>query len=382
MRQFSLPMALVLLLAPFPAFAEERNTAPATSITLDENGLPIVSVTLHSLKTPNVARTFRFEVDTGSGWCVVDQSVPSELFWGENQIEATARDVANQAIESSTLLLKRVEVGGVTRDGIIAHRMDLRNLLGRAQDQPVDRILGMSFLWGTRFLPDSKGGRFIWWGEHFRPGVTLPMMEESGSVPRLALRLGALETSAVLDTGMGGGVDLPSQLRPKGSGEAIFTTGLTGTQIAGSEMIVEWLDAGSASWSQVPVTFQPEETGGRIGADVWNSAPVCFDFITNHLTFTTDRAGHLPISREPSRKLPIVWDRSGLAPRLVVLLVKSGSAMEKAGCKAGDELIQVGDLPGQALSRRSVQDLVASGVKHTWVVRRNGKEVPLTFNAE
>jgi C-terminal processing protease CtpA/Prc len=66
----------------------------------------------------------------------------------------------------------------------------------------------------------------------------------------------------------------------------------------------------------------------------------------------------------------------------VVLLVKSGSAMEKAGCKAGDELIQVGDLPGQALSRRSVQDLVASGVKHTWVVRRNGKEVPLTFNAE
>ncbi len=382
MHRTCLPAALALLLAVFPAGAEERKTAPSVPITLDENGLPIVSVTLHSLKNPNLTRTFRSELDTGSGWCVVDRSVPSGFFWDESQIEAMARDVTNQVIESSTLLLKRVEVGGLTRDGIIAHRMDLRNQLGRTQDQPVDGILGMSFLWGTRFLFDAKGGRLIWWGDHFSPGVTLPIMEESGSVPRLTLRLGTQETLAVVDTGMSGGVDLPPQLRPKGSGEAVFTAGLSGAQIAGSQMIVDRLDAGSAFWSQVPVTFQPEGIGGRIGVDVWNSAPVCFDFIINHLTFSVDSTGHLPISRETSRKLPILWDRSSVVPRLVVVLVQSGSAMEKAGCKAGDELIQVGGLLGQTLSRRAIQDLVASGIKHPWVVRRNGENVNLTFNAK
>jgi hypothetical protein len=77
-----------------------------------------------------------------------------------------------------------------------------------------------------------------------------------------------------------------------------------------------------------------------------------------------------------------MWDRSGDAPHLVVVLVKPGSAMEKAGCKIGDELIQAGDLRGQVITRRTVQDLVASGVKHTWIVRRNGQSVSLAFSGQ
>lgn len=48
----------------------------------------------------------------------------------------------------------------------------------------------------------------------------------------------------------------------------------------------------------------------------------------------------------------------------------------------GDVLVQSGDLQGPTLTRRAVQDLVASGVKHTWVVIRNGQNANLTFDAK
>jgi hypothetical protein len=359
--------------------AEERKTAPTASISLDENGLPMVSVTLHSLKNPNVSRTFRFELDTGSGWCVVDKSVPTEFFWDENQIQASARDIANQIVASSTVLLKRIEVGGLSRDGVIANRMDLRNQIGRFEDQPMDGILGMSFFRGTRFVLEPKENRLVWWGSHLNPGVTVPISVGNGGVPWLTLRLGNQEAAAILDTGSTSGVDLPLGLRPKGEGEAMVSAGMSGKQLAGTEMKVSRLEAGTGAWTDLPVTFESEGGPGRIGTDVWFAAPVCFDFITDNLTFSVDRNGNLPIRREPSRRLPLMWDRSGTTPHLLVILVKPGSAMEKAGCMVGDELTQVGDLKGQELTRRAVQDLVASGGKHNWVIRRNGQESKLAF---
>lgn len=379
MSKISITITLSLLLTQAPVKAEERKTALTLPITLDENGLPMVLVTLHSLKNPNVTRTFRFELDTGSGWCVVDKAVPSEFFWDENQMDVSVRDVSNQAVSSSTVLLKRIDVGGVTRDGVIASRMDLRSQIGRVQDQPMDGILGMSFLRGTRFLIEPKENRLTWWGYHFSPGMTVPVEVGNGGVPWLTLRLGKQETSAILDTGMSGGVDLPPGLRPKGEGEAMITSGASGKQLAGSQMMVDRLEAGTGVWAHLPVTFQSEGTTGRIGTDVWLAAPVCFDFITDNLTFTVDAKGNLPIRREASQKLPLMWDRSTDTPRLIVVMVKPGSILEKAGCMVGDELIQVGDLRGSSITRRAVQDLVATEAKHVWVVLRNGQEVKLQF---
>ncbi len=375
-----LPLALALTLAPCGAVAEERKTTPTASFTLDENGLPIVSVTLHSMKSWNVTKTFRFLLDTGAGWCIVDRSVPTEFFWEEPQTETTTLDIANQPTAAPTVLLKRIEVGGVTRDGIIATRMDLRNQIGRFQDQPVDGILGMSFLRGTRFLLDPKASRLVWWDYHFSPGVTVPMSEGLGG-PFISLRLGKLETQATVDTGMSGSVDLPMALQPKGDALATISIGLSGARVAGSEVVVNRLEAGPGAWVDLPVGFQAEGKTGGIGVGVLLAAPVCFDFITNHLTLSLDAEGHLPILREPSRKLPLMWDRGGEAPRLIVFIVKPGSAMEKAGCKVSDEVIKAGDLKAPALTRRAVQDLVASGVKHAWTVRREGQDTNLAFGA-
>lgn len=374
--QKGLTASFLLLLAVLPAAAEERKTVPTSTITLDENGLPVLSVTLHSMKRWNTTRTFRFLLDTGASWCIVDRSVPSDYFWDEPQTETTTHDIANQSISAPTVLLKRVEVGTLSRDGVIATRMDLRSQLGQFEDKPVDGILGMSFLRGTRFLLDSKASRLVWWGYHFSPGVTVRILEGQGE-PRITLRLGTQEVPATVDTGMSGGVDLPGGLKPQAAARDTVTIGLSGTRIAGAEARVPRLEAGSSAWIDLPVGFQGEAGTGRIGADVWFAAPVCFDFITNHLTLSVDAQGNLPIRREPSRKLPLVWDRSGAIPKLLVLLVKPGSVLESLGCKPGDELIQVGDLRGPALTRRGVQDLVASGVRTAWTVRRNGLLIKL-----
>lgn len=373
-----LALLLLLSLAAPVATAEERKTAPISSITQDESGLLVVSVTLHSMKRWDTARTFRFLLDTGASCCIVDRSVPSEFFWDEPQTETTTKDIANQSVVAPTVLLKRVEVGTVIRDGVFATRMDLRNQIGRFQDQPVDGILGMSFLRGTRFVLDPKTNRLVWWDYHFSPGVAVPLSETLGG-PWIHLRLGNQEVLATVDTGMSGGVDLPMALKPKGEGGATVSMGLSGVLVTGSDVMVNRLEAGSSAWINLPVGFQSENKTGRIGVDVWMAAPVCFDFITNRLTFSLDAAGNLPIRREPNRNLPLQWDRSGRVPRLLVFLVKPGSAMEKAGCKPGDELIQVGSLQGPTLTRRAVQDLVASGVQHIWIIRRNGAELKLNF---
>lgn len=378
MLKTGLAVLLLLPLAAPAALAEERKTVPTSALTQDENGLLVVPVTLHSMKGWDITKTFRFLLDTGSSVCIVDWSVPTEFFWDEPQTETRTRDIAGQSLAATTVLLKRVDVGTVIRDGVLAIRTDLRHQIGRFEDQPVDGILGMSFLRGTRFVLDPTANRLVWWADHFSPGVTVPLSETPGG-PWITLRFGNQEVLATVDTGHSGGVDLPLALKPKGEGQATVSTGLSGAPVAGADVRVDRLDVGSSAWIGLPVGFQGARKTGLIGIDVWMAAPVCFDFITNHLTFSLDASGHLPIRRGPSRNLPLQWDRSGRAPRLLVFLVKPGSAMEKAGCKPGDELIQAGNLQGPALTRRAVQDLVASGIQHVWIVRRNGQDLKLAF---
>jgi C-terminal processing protease CtpA/Prc len=78
--------------------------------------------------------------------------------------------------------------------------------------------------------------------------------------------------------------------------------------------------------------------------------------------------------------LPILWDRSGKTPVLKVVEVMPGSAMERAGCKAEDEILRAGPLEGKALTRRSLLALMAKGEPHGWTVRRGNALVQLELN--
>ena len=53
--------------------------------------------------------------------------------------------------------------------------------------------------------------------------------------------------------------------------------------------------------------------------------------------------------------------------------------MATAGLLAGDELLQVGPLMGQRLTRRTILAQMAKGEAHAWTVLRNGRRLELAY---
>jgi predicted metalloprotease with PDZ domain len=136
---------------------------------------------------------------------------------------------------------------------------------------------------------------------------------------------------------------------------------------------IDRVEAGTGAWTQVQVCFQNGVEWGAIGQDVWSAAPACFDFIEHRLTLRLDEGHRLPIQQKRRLGLPVLWDRTGKTPRLMVEAVKPGSPMEMAGCQAGDELVMAGALSGRALTRRSLMVLMTQRQPHVWTVRRGEK---------
>jgi hypothetical protein len=237
----------------------------------------------------------------------------------------------------------------------------------------------MNFLQGTRFLLDATRGRFSWWRRLPPPGVTLPVVYDADRLPGTSLELGDRKVRCVLDTAEEGGFTLPWELRPKGKGSPSFNLGFTGTTVAGSMLEVPRLAAGGAFWRDVPAHFQEHGENGLMGLGVFAAAPVCFDFVVNQVTFTGAPGRDLPFLREAPRSLPLFWERRNGTAVLKVLLIKQGSAMERASLLPGDEVVSAGSLSGSGLTRRGIKCLLASGRGHTWTVRRGNRELTLTF---
>jgi hypothetical protein len=354
-----------------PLRAEPRMHSKASAIEFSEDGLPIIKVVLHALKHPSRTRSCRFLVSTGFENTIIDQSIPTEFYWDENGT-ASFQDATGTPHTLTAVLVKRLEVAGLVRDGVTGARADLKRAGSPDQDDPVDGILGMSFLRGTRFVYDPEGRR-IHWGLAPAPGVTLPLIYTANHLPLATLRVGSTQVTALLDLGRMGGLDLPWRLKPAGKGQLIYSQGMLGNAAPGQHQEVGRVEAGAGAWTDIPVAFQEGVEVGGIGQDVWSAAPAGFDFIQDRLTLQLDKAGRLPIRAQPRLTLPVLWDRTGPSPRLVVAAVKPGSPMAKAGCQPGDVLIRAGNLSGRALSRRTLMALMARGEAHIWIVRREGK---------
>jgi hypothetical protein len=139
------------------------------------------------------------------------------------------------------------------------------------------------------------------------------------------------------------------------------------------------IQAGDAAWTDLAIDFTGNTDEGVVGQDVWSAGPTCFDFVNDYLTLALDGDAGLAIKREPHRTLPIAWDRRGGGPKLVVLLVKPGSEMERAGCQAGDIVIGVDDVKGISLTRGTLNELLFNGKPHVLLVLRQGTNMGLQF---
>jgi hypothetical protein len=323
------------------------------------------------LKNPEKTLQCRFLISTAYNKTMIDKSVPSEFFWDEKD-QIPFLDASGATHSYPAVLVKRIEIAGMVRDGVAAARADLKVAGGRDLDELVDGILGMSFLAGTRFVYDPTGKQIHWWQSPF-PGATLPLTYANNLTPLTYLSVGKTQVPALVAIGRMGGLDLPGSLMPSGTGELVHSQAMVGGAVQGRRMEIDRVAAGPAAWTQVQACFHDGVEWGAIGQDVWSVAPVCFDFIEHRLTLRLVEGHRLPVQPMGRYTLPVLWDRTGKSPRLVVEAVKPGSPMEKAGCQPGDELIRAGGLSGGGLNRRSLMALMAQEQPHVWTVRRGDR---------
>lgn len=362
---------------------EPSRTRPVifTPLELDEDGLPIIRVTLHNPENPDRPLSLRFLLDTGCSITALDIALPSNYYRKAPAI-VNLTDKTGAKANLPAVWLKRIEVGGVVRGNTRAWRMDFsRSWFGSFEDHPVDGILGMSFLRGTRFTLDVPNQRVIWWQTPSPSGTTLPVVYRGHQLPYVTLKIGNKSAPCLLDTGMTSGLELPWGLRTADTGQPTSITSVLGKIDSAMTLKFPEVMAGTAAWRDIPVDFREGVEHGAIGQDVWSAGPVCFDFVRNRVTLAPEGTLGLPIRRPGRLTLPIVWDRSGAIPFLKVLAVKKDSAMERAGCQVGDVLVRVADLEGERLTRRAVMACVNAGKPHPWLVRRGGDLVTLAFHS-
>lgn len=360
-----------------PARADVRPAGVITPLEVDENGLLIVKVRLASKKPGSPDRVFRFIFDTGASLNVVDTSVPSEFLWEEPEkpkgASSSVGDFTGTKIATRIVCLKRLEFAGMVREDLMAYRMDLKGtMLGGIQDEPVDGILGMNFLRGTRFVLDPVAREIRWW--HSLPGHRVPMVYTESGHPALMVKIGGTDVPCGLDTGANGGIQVAGEADESDSSEPFLFSGASGEVKEGRMVKMDRLESGGKAWVNIPLeVVKPGEGGANIGREVLWAAPLGLDLIDQWATFTLDAKGNLPYRKSPSRA-PLTWERRPDGKRLRVGRVNPVSRWAKAGLLDGDEVLAVGPLEGKALRLRAVAELSEKGQAQTWRVRRSGAE--------
>ena len=357
---------LFLLLVSSYAFGTARTIRKPVAISnleLDENGFPILKVALWSKQAGTKPKLFRFLLNTNYALTVVDVGISSSLFISQPlpaDLQGDGRFLS--------ICLKRVGVGGMIRDGIPAARMTLRREeVGRFQDEPVDGVLGMSFLQGTRFVLKTRERRLEWWPEGGLEGATYPVTYLENR-PCLTLTVAGKELDFEVETCGIGGLGLPERLLPRDGEDPVPAR--PGLEASLSDQAPGYLA------KLVPEFLQGYQTGA-LGAEVWAAAPVCFDFAGHAITIAREAE---PLAGPRNGFLPVAWDRRGASAKLVIAAVPAGSALAKAGCQIGDEILQAGPYRGQALKRRAIIGLLAEGRPYPWILKRNGKVLTLSLN--
>ncbi|MBI1753071.1 MAG: aspartyl protease family protein [Acidobacteria bacterium] len=370
MRRAGFVLGLALLTG-ISIGAETRKGPITAPLEENEDGYLILRVRLHD--RAGRARTFRFLLDTGAATTMIDTSVPSRFFWDVRGVQAKTVDGTAQEAAAQAVTLKRVDVSGLVRDEVPAMRADLKHsMMGRMQDEPVDGILGMSFLRNTRFLLDAARKQVLW-GADFPDGPCHRIQIGPDDHAYLDLTVGGSVVRAVLDTGNGGGFILPKRLAPEAGGAPSGVgTGMHGGFIPTYRARLD-ISTGGRSWSSAPVRLEDSEESANLGLRIFKAGPTFFDFTFKLVVLPAAGEDHWAIlPEEPARNLTLAWHREGRKAWLEVLHLVPGSAFDRAGLRAGDRLERVGPYEGRALTLRTADLIIASPKPQAWIIQREG----------
>ncbi len=369
------PFLLGLLLA-IGGRAQPQGSQPQDSILeVDENGLPIVQVTLGGDGKVG-SRVFRFLLDTGASGTVLDTSVPTDFLTRGRRGKGEVVGTGDEALQAATAEVNRLVFGGF--DGPVRVALvDLRETLGPVQDRPVDGILGMDVLRTSAFRLDFRGGRVEWGGRPpAREGAArIPIAFAEDGRPLVPLRVGQEVLHILCDTGASRlALALPERLVKAWKGEEVRGQRVTVGGIAQQRIekaATMPLLLGEAPLDHPLVEVQAEGQP-LLGLDVLGAGWVYFDFPSGALELGLDRVGRIPVRPLERAQAKLVWSGLGADRKLRVGALKPGGAYELAGARPGDEVMSLGPLSGGSLSRREAARYLTQEEDHVLVVKRGG----------
>ncbi len=374
MRQI---LAAFLLISSITLSAENPKSQ-VVNLEVNENGLLILPVKL-SDENGN-SKTYRFALDSGAGTCVIDPSINESFFRTLPEVGAAqAVDGNGKSIECSYVSLKRIDAGGLSRDGIIAVQMDMKEtMMGRSQDDPIDGILGMSFLRQTRFLLDIPKVQLTWFATLQYPEVIRVQYRGDG-VPIATMNLGEKQFPAEVDTGACGLLEVPNAIVPKDVPRQPRMAGSFASLVRAETAVLE-LGALTRTFGARIVGLSKGDQG-VLGQDAFKAGPAFFDFCFDFIALPPGTDKHWATITQDPINPSLVWDRSGATPVLELLGVFPGSKLEKAGLCNGDRIMRVGTLEGKALNRRMLLKLISKKEPSVWTIIRNGNTIVVNVGA-
>jgi|GEM_PF-2381918 len=314
-------------------------------------------------------RPLRMILDTGAALCVVDTVSAQGLVNGMFQVQE-ATGFAGRPRRVLKRTLKGLRLGKVSQSSVPVLVMDLSER-NKWLDEPVDGLLGMSFLAGRHFLVDPSRASLVWEGE-LPLGRSLPL-KARGSYFYTTVKVAGVETEVLLDTGASGTLYVSSL--PRGlalEADCEMASGIDGFVRLGRAR---------ADLELIGETFlrRPLWVGGSssaiLGAAFLLAGPTVFDLRRDRILLSVDAAGKLlqapSIPAEVS--FPICWNRKGAEPFLEVAPMPACHRWQRAGFQAGDRVLAVGATSGRGLSLAGINGLIRDGQVLVWTLQRKGR---------
>ena len=339
-------------------------SAGTSSLLLDTQGRPLVTVNFRG--SDGKTRALRCLLDTGCAVTLIHKGVPKACLDQDRTRSLHIRDAAGRDI-TSQVGEADIEVGGIQRK-VLASRVDLERTR-KWQDQPIDAVLGMDFLVGTKIILDPAMGVATWNPAEDLQGTVVPCAFNSQRIPTVTLQAGGRDCLAVVDTGCADAFALPGTYMPEWGGTAVATVGGLGGHEASTLAMVPRISIGQASWTNATATIW-KKPNGLLGCGALLAGQVEFDFAAGRVIL--GGSGQRSVLHH-APEIPVAWDRLGAHPCLRVALLGHGTLLERAGAHVGDQVLKVGDLEGPGLTREALLALLEGNPEPKFVFAHRAK---------
>ncbi len=325
-------------------------------------------------------KEYWFVLDTGSSHTVFDVSFRHELGTATRIVETqtAANSIIVELFDAPEAFLGPLNL----QDCGEVSCFDL-TILSSVLGRPVTGIIGMSFLRDyivqinfdegiLSFIQPMGADKSDW-------GRVLEMNCELAGCPRITGRiLDRIDVDFLIDTGANATGFLEIKMfdkvltdtAPKTS--SVFTQTLSGIRRC-REIRIDGLSIGPLKYHDLIIT---EGSESRLGFSFLSRHVVTFDFPSSKIYFREGNKFYRTDEMDMSG-LHLSW----ISDEIVAYLVDEGSPAHKAGIKANDVILKIGDKNVKSYDIWDIRELLRSGNKHriTMVIKRGNDVKEVSF---